>query len=162
MVTLLHFTHPLWLEDRGGFESDEAPAAFLAFARRVYREFGGKVGCGSRQAERRTVARILYFCCSFFVPCWLGRRVLHASQRSSFLSLCISKAQNRFGRPSSLGPDRCFGKRVSKQKGDDSMSSTVMILRACNLPRAIESCVGAAAGFVAAWLHLVLAFCTIS
>lgn len=44
MVTLLHFTHPLWLEDMGGFESDEAPAAFLAFARRMYAEYGGKVG----------------------------------------------------------------------------------------------------------------------
>lgn len=43
MVTLLHFTHPLWLEDKGGFENDAAPAAFVAFARRMYTEYGGKV-----------------------------------------------------------------------------------------------------------------------
>lgn len=43
MVTLLHFTHPLWLEERGGFEDDGAPAAFLSFARRMYQEYGGKV-----------------------------------------------------------------------------------------------------------------------
>ena len=50
MVTLLHFTHPLWLEDMGGFESDESPAAFLAFARRMYAEYGGKV---SRPLQHR-------------------------------------------------------------------------------------------------------------
>jgi len=67
MATLLHFTHPLWLEDRGGFENDEAPAAFLAFARRVYQEFGGKVRWrASRQAERRAVAR-QDWCCIFCV-----------------------------------------------------------------------------------------------
>ncbi|CAN0057143.1 unnamed protein product, partial [Ectocarpus sp. 13 AM-2016] len=43
MVTLLHFTHPLWLEDRGGFEDSASPAAFVAFSRRMYREYGGKV-----------------------------------------------------------------------------------------------------------------------
>lgn len=43
MVTLLHFTHPLWLEDKGGFENDSSPDAFVTFARRMYREYGGKV-----------------------------------------------------------------------------------------------------------------------
>lgn len=43
MVTLLHFTHPLWLEAKGGFESDAAPVAFLKFARRMYAEYGTKV-----------------------------------------------------------------------------------------------------------------------
>ena len=43
MVTLLHFTHPLWLEDKGGFLDDGAPGAFLNFARRMYAEYGGKV-----------------------------------------------------------------------------------------------------------------------
>lgn len=46
MVTLLHFTHPLWFEDRGGFERDDSPACFVAFARRMYQEYGGKVGGG--------------------------------------------------------------------------------------------------------------------
>lgn len=44
MVTLLHFTHPLWFEDKGGFESDDSPATFVTFARRMYQEYGGKVG----------------------------------------------------------------------------------------------------------------------
>ncbi|CAM9751672.1 unnamed protein product [Ectocarpus sp. 8 AP-2014] len=43
MVTLLHFTHPLWLEDRGGFADAASPTAFVAFSRRMYREYGGKV-----------------------------------------------------------------------------------------------------------------------
>ena len=57
MVTLLHFTHPLWLEDKGGFENEEAIAAFLAFARRVYREFGGKVGRGVGGRRTETSSR---------------------------------------------------------------------------------------------------------
>lgn len=43
MVTLLHFTHPLWLEDKGGFANDVAPEAFVKFSRRMYAEYGGKV-----------------------------------------------------------------------------------------------------------------------
>ncbi|CAN0419467.1 unnamed protein product, partial [Scytosiphon promiscuus] len=43
MVTLLHFTHPMWFEDKGGFECDDSPSHFVAFARRMYREYGGKV-----------------------------------------------------------------------------------------------------------------------
>jgi beta-glucosidase len=35
MVTLHHFTEPLWLTDRGGFEDPEAPAAFDRFVERV-------------------------------------------------------------------------------------------------------------------------------
>ena len=30
MVTLHHFTDPLWLVDRGGWESEETPALFRA------------------------------------------------------------------------------------------------------------------------------------
>jgi len=35
MVTLHHFTDPLWLVDLGGWENDEAPAYFARFVRRV-------------------------------------------------------------------------------------------------------------------------------
>ena len=35
MVTLHHFTDPLWLVDRGGWENDETPALFARFVRRV-------------------------------------------------------------------------------------------------------------------------------
>lgn len=35
MVTLHHFTDPLWLADRGGWENPETPALFAAFVRHV-------------------------------------------------------------------------------------------------------------------------------
>lgn len=74
MVTLLHFTHPLWLEDRGGFESEDAPAAFLAFARRVYREFGGKVGwrLGAQRGVVLFGRRLLFCYFSWFGRTWVG------------------------------------------------------------------------------------------
>lgn len=41
----------------------------------------------------------------------------------------------------------CFGNRVSKFKGDSSMSSTFMIRDACDLPKAVESLLGRQRGF---------------
>lgn len=35
LVTLHHFTDPLWLDEQGGWENDETPALFARFARRV-------------------------------------------------------------------------------------------------------------------------------
>jgi beta-glucosidase len=35
MITLLHFTDPLWLADQGGWENDETPALFARFTRKV-------------------------------------------------------------------------------------------------------------------------------
>jgi beta-glucosidase len=35
MVTLHHFSNPLWFADRGGWERDDAPDLFAAFVRRV-------------------------------------------------------------------------------------------------------------------------------
>ena len=35
MVTLHHFTDPLWLVDRGGWESEDTPVLFARFVRRV-------------------------------------------------------------------------------------------------------------------------------
>lgn len=43
MVTLHHFTNPLWFEDKGGFEHRENIAYFVAFSERMFAEFGGKV-----------------------------------------------------------------------------------------------------------------------
>lgn len=71
MITLLHFTHPLWLEDRGGFEDVSSPQAFLAFSRRMYAEYGGKVrqnwktrdmGEGMRGARAGRDRRFLVYC----------------------------------------------------------------------------------------------------
>jgi beta-glucosidase len=35
MVTLHHFTDPLWLSERGGWENDDTPALFVAFVKKV-------------------------------------------------------------------------------------------------------------------------------
>lgn len=40
MVTLHHFTHPLWFEDRGGFLATDAPELFARYARRVVEALG--------------------------------------------------------------------------------------------------------------------------
>ena len=44
MVTLHHFTSPTWFAHRGGWSSSEAPAAFVAFVRRVADELGDLAG----------------------------------------------------------------------------------------------------------------------
>jgi len=41
MVTLHHFTDPLWLTERGGWENDETPALFAAYAARVVEALKG-------------------------------------------------------------------------------------------------------------------------
>ncbi len=43
IVTLHHFTNPLWVADHGGWESRDTIAAFVAFARLCALEFGGEV-----------------------------------------------------------------------------------------------------------------------
>jgi beta-glucosidase len=43
MVTLHHFSEPLWFADLGSFEKDENIAHIVDFARRAFAEYGGKV-----------------------------------------------------------------------------------------------------------------------
>ena len=43
MVTLHHFTTPLWFEDRGGFEEKENIRHFVDFAELMFKEYGDKV-----------------------------------------------------------------------------------------------------------------------
>jgi len=43
MVTLDHFTHPLWIADHGGWENPETIERFCEFVRLCAREYGGKV-----------------------------------------------------------------------------------------------------------------------
>ena len=43
IVTLMHFTLPAWIADRGGWESRETIDHFCAFARLCAREYGGEV-----------------------------------------------------------------------------------------------------------------------
>lgn len=44
MVTLHHFTSPLWFTKKGGWTSEDAPRAFLPFVSRVADELGDLVG----------------------------------------------------------------------------------------------------------------------
>jgi len=43
MVTLHHFTNPLWFEDIGAFEKEENLKHFVRFATRMFQEYGDKV-----------------------------------------------------------------------------------------------------------------------
>jgi beta-glucosidase len=43
LVTLHHFTNPLWIAERGGWENPDTIARFCEFARFCAREFGGEV-----------------------------------------------------------------------------------------------------------------------
>jgi beta-glucosidase len=43
VVTLLHFTLPLWIADAGGWERRDTIAAFASFVRLCAREYGGEV-----------------------------------------------------------------------------------------------------------------------
>lgn len=43
VITLHHFTHPLWLEHAGGFLRDDAPELFTRFVRKVYARLSTRV-----------------------------------------------------------------------------------------------------------------------
>jgi beta-glucosidase len=43
MITLHHFSHPIWFEDLGAFEKEENIAHFVEFSELVFKEFGSKV-----------------------------------------------------------------------------------------------------------------------
>ncbi|KAL6746681.1 glycoside hydrolase superfamily [Haematococcus lacustris] len=43
MVTLHHFTHPQWFEDKGGFTKAENEEYFVSYSTRVFQEYGHRV-----------------------------------------------------------------------------------------------------------------------
>ncbi len=43
MVTLHHFTNPLWFEERGGFLRDDSPGILARFSRKVYERLADRV-----------------------------------------------------------------------------------------------------------------------
>ena len=43
MITLHHFTNPLWFEDLGGFEPEENIEYFVTYSKRMFEEYGPKV-----------------------------------------------------------------------------------------------------------------------
>ncbi|MBR3879194.1 MAG: glycoside hydrolase family 1 protein [Clostridia bacterium] len=40
LLTIHHFTNPLWFEDMGAFENDDSPEIFLSFTKKVVEAFG--------------------------------------------------------------------------------------------------------------------------
>lgn len=61
MVTLHHFTHPLWFEDLGAFEREENLAHLLRFTERMFLEYGSKVKWWCTLNEPEVVASVGYF-----------------------------------------------------------------------------------------------------
>ena len=43
VLTLHHFTHPLWFDDLGAFEKSENIKLFVKFCERIFKEYSGKV-----------------------------------------------------------------------------------------------------------------------
>lgn len=43
LITLHHFTHPLWFEKKGGFEKEENIFFFVRFCQRVFQKLGNRV-----------------------------------------------------------------------------------------------------------------------
>ena len=43
LLTIHHFTNPLWFEDMGAFENEESPEIFLSFVRKTIESFGDLV-----------------------------------------------------------------------------------------------------------------------
>lgn len=43
MITLHHFTHPIWFEEKGGFENSELISYFVNFSEKMFNEYSSKV-----------------------------------------------------------------------------------------------------------------------
>ncbi len=67
VVTLHHFTLPLWVADRGGFENPEIVEWLANYARRVGREFGELIGIACTINEPNIVA-VMGYAIGLFPP----------------------------------------------------------------------------------------------
>ena len=43
MITLHHFTHPVWFEDKQAFEHEQNIKYFVRYCTKMFKEFSGKV-----------------------------------------------------------------------------------------------------------------------
>ena len=77
MLTLHHFTHPLWFEERGGFADAANIPTFVAFSERMFREYGDKVSLWCTHNELCVVA-IMGHLAGIFPP---GQRSFDAMGR---------------------------------------------------------------------------------
>lgn len=65
MLTLHHFTHPQWWEEKGAFEREENLADLLRFTERMFQEFGAKVRWWCTLNEPEVYASQGYFSGTF-------------------------------------------------------------------------------------------------
>ncbi len=65
MVTLHHFTNPIWFEDKGAFLQDDSPVVFTRFAERVVRKLAPKVKFWCTVNEPAIYAVLSYFSAEF-------------------------------------------------------------------------------------------------
>jgi beta-glucosidase len=88
VVTLHHFTHPLWLEELGGFERVENVRHVVAFGERVFREYSDKVRMWCTTNEPEVVAAMGY-AAGIFPP---GKRSLQAAAEV-LKNLCVAHTE---------------------------------------------------------------------
>ena len=61
VLTLYHFTHPLWFEKLGAFEKEENINLFISFCQRVFNEYSTRVKYWCTINEPAVVATQGYF-----------------------------------------------------------------------------------------------------
>ena len=61
VLTLHHFTHPLWFDNLGAFEKEDNISIFVSFCQRVFNEYSGKVDYWCTINEPAVVATQGYF-----------------------------------------------------------------------------------------------------
>ena len=61
VLTLHHFTHPIWFDNLGAFEKEENIALFISFCKRVFKEYSHKVEYWCTINEPAVVATQGYF-----------------------------------------------------------------------------------------------------
>ena len=122
LVTLHHFTNPLWIADLGGWENSETVQHFCAFVRFCAREFGSEVDwwCTVNEPEvyafrgwsegvwppaRRNVGAALAVMANLLEAHGLAYRILHEQDRGG--------AEGR-GRTAQVG----FAKHLPQLEGD--------------------------------------------
>jgi len=65
MITLHHFSNPIWFEDKGAFLQDDSPAVFTRFVERVVQKLGPKVKLWCTINEPAIYAVLSYFNAEF-------------------------------------------------------------------------------------------------
>ncbi len=90
MVTLFHFTLPVWLDDKGGLTNRKAPWYFARFASRMAKEFGNEVKLWSVLNEPN-----VYVMTGFIAGNWYpGRRGAYLDGVRTFFNLISAQKQS--------------------------------------------------------------------